>query len=98
MNWEKTNIDLGVLTSGKKVTVTFNAAKKLNVVSTQSGCGCSKPTWDNKEQKLVVEFTPGKVPIHLKNKGEYTTTKIITVRYTDGTQENLSFTALIKKR
>lgn len=97
MNWQNKHINLGVIKAHSKKVLTFVADGELNNVSSMvSSCGCSSPK--QVDNTIVVTYTPGSVPFHLQAKGEYKTTKNITVYYIDGTQDVLSFTATVKNK
>lgn len=97
MNWEKKHINLGVIKAHSKKELTFVPLGELNNISSMvSTCGCSSPKQIG--NNIVVTYTPGAVPFHLQAKGEYVTTKKITIIYTDGTQDILTFTATVKNK
>ena len=97
MIWQKKHINLGVIKAHSKKELTFIPEGELNNISSMvSSCGCSSPK--QMGNTIVVTYTPGAVPFHLQAKGEYKTTKNITITYDDGTQDVLSFTAIIKNK
>ncbi len=95
MNWDNKFIDLGTVKVGRLIKVIFNAVDDIHIESMSSSCGCSTPKYDKDNKKLIVNFIPDKVPVHLKLKGFYETTKSITLHYTNGEMETLSFKAKI---
>lgn len=98
MNWITKHIDLGDIKVGKKQTIIFSSTKELdNIINLESSCGCSTPSYSKENKQMVVIFTPGGIPKHLKSVGVYTTTKSITITYSDGSSEVLSFKARISK-
>lgn len=95
MKWIKKHISLGEIKSGKKKELIFTPEGELKSIRNMvSSCGCSSPK--KVGNTIVVTYTPGSVPFHLRAKGEYITTKNITIYYNDGTSDILSFTATIK--
>lgn len=95
--WRTKHIDLGDISVNEKQTLTFHAKGDLiNIVSLKSSCGCSKPK--QKGNSIVVSYTPTAVPKHLQEQGFYNTTKKVTLRYADGSQDVLSFTAKVFKK
>ncbi len=97
MNWEKTKIILEPLVVGKKTEVIFIPLEELPPISSmKSSCGCSMPRIiDN---KVVVNYTPGSVPIHLQKTGFYRSSQKITITYKDNKQDILRFTAIVSKK
>lgn len=96
MKWESKNIKLGQIKAGKKVEVVFKALEPLNIDYMSSSCGCSSPK--QVDDKIIVTYTPGYVPIHLQHLGQYKTKKKITIYYKDNTSEVLSFSSIIKNK
>lgn len=97
MNWVKKHIGLGDIKVGSKKQLIFTPEGELKQISSMvSSCGCSTPK--QMGNTIVVSYTPGAVPYHLRAKGEYKTTKNITVYYMDGTSDVLSFSATIKNK
>jgi len=91
-------IDLGDVYVGKKYIVIFNVIKKLPpIYSIVSSCGCSKPSYNESKKQIVVNYTPNKIPNHLREQGWYETTKSITVKYRDGSEDILRFKSTVKK-
>lgn len=97
MKWEQTFKELGNSYVGIKQEIEFvpiGEIPEINYMS--SSCGCSVPKLiDN---KIVVTFTPGSIPMHLKQFGMYKTSKKITITYKDNNQDILSFSTIIKKK
>lgn len=98
MNW-KTKLITGIKANvGKTTKIIFKATKELpEILSLQSSCGCSVPSYNKETRELIVNFKPGKIPLHLRNQGYYTISKKITVNYIDGNKEILTFTATVNK-
>jgi hypothetical protein len=98
MNFKQNYLDLGELKVGVTKDIIFYPKEKETleeIVSISSSCGCSTPKVEN--DRIIVSYTPGSIPIHLQHSGQYKTTKIITINYKYGSSETLSFTATIKK-
>ena len=99
MRWKDRQVSLGNIKIGKKQRIVYQALEELPEIKTlQSSCGCSIPVYDATNNQIIVTFSPGSVPKHLKGQGYYSTTKTITVTYIDGTKDVLSFTAKIFQR
>lgn len=102
MNWDTMNLDLGTLSVGKRIEITFTYIGPNPELITQSNvrasCGCSTPIWNPSTKQLKVLYLPNPVPVHLTMKGQnqYNSSKYITVNYA-GREERLTFTALIRK-
>lgn len=98
MNFKQTHINLGDLKVGKTKNIIFYPEEKETleeIVSMSSSCGCSTPKIEN--DKIIVTYTPGSVPLHLQHLGQYETKKTITINYKYGSSEILSFSAIIKR-
>lgn len=96
--FKKNIVNLGVVYVGKRYTIEFEGKEKLpGIYKMVSSCGCSKPTHDKVNNKVVVNYRPKAVPKYLVNQGWYETTKSITVTYIDGSQELLRFKSKVKK-
>jgi hypothetical protein len=100
MEWEQTEISLGVVRPKIKKEVIFQAIGDFKEIKNMSSsCGCSEPSWDKPSKKLTVSYNPANIPLHLtqQNKTEYKTKKSITLYYDDGTNQTLTFTATVRK-
>jgi hypothetical protein len=55
----------------------------IEIVSMEASCGCSTPTNDTNNSRIVVGYTAKPVPMHLvqKDQHDYRTSKTITVKY-----------------
>lgn len=97
MKWIKKHIVTETLYVGKKKQINFVPIDELPLIaSLSSSCGCSTPKLvDN---QIVVIFTPGSIPSHLTQLGQYKQTGKIYITYRDNTQDTLSFTALVKRK
>lgn len=97
MKWQTKHINLGDLKVGKKIEITFVPLEELKEINyMKSSCGCSTPSLVN--GKILVKYTPGSVPYHLIKRGWYKSTKTITIIYKDGSQDKLSFSAIVHKK
>lgn len=101
MEWEVKTIDLGTIKAKVKREVVFKVKEKSTkkILNIDSSCGCSIPKWDKEALELRVEYKPGSVPTHLLKEGKnsYKSSKMIFVRYDDGTDDVLNFTAIVTK-
>ena len=95
LDWKSSFIDLGTILEKVTVTVGFEALRDLEIKNVQASCECSKPLYDSKNKRVLVNYTPYGVPVHLKHQGYYNSTQTITVNYKDGTTDSLSFTAKV---
>jgi len=106
MIWTETYKSLGVIPEGKKMNMVYKMVSSSKTVKrTPDGkgflitasCGCTVAAFNEKSGTLNVEYVPSKVPVHLVQAGQnrYTTTKYITVKYTDDTEDKLSFSATV---
>ena len=97
-DWKSSFIDLGTIVQKTTVTVGFEALRDLDIQDVQASCGCSKPLYDNKNRRILVNYTPSEVPVHLRHQGYYNASQTITVYYKDGTKDSLNFTAKVIKK
>lgn len=102
MEWEIKNIDLGTIKqkAGQEIIFKVKEGEEIKRISNlDSSCGCSTPRWDEKNKQLKVSYIPGAVPIHLIKEGKksYKSSKMIYVKYEDGTSDVLNFTAKVIK-
>lgn len=99
MNWETKSITGIKANVGKRTKIVFKAVKELpKIALLQSSCGCSTPDYNKKTRELIVSFKPGKIPLHLRNQGYYTTSKTITITYDTGVKDVLTFTSTVNKK
>ena len=97
-DWKSSFIDLGTIVQKTTVTVGFEALRDLDIQDVQASCGCSKPLYDSKNRRILVNYTPSEVPVHLRHQGYYNASQTITVYYKDGTKDSLNFTAKVIKK
>jgi hypothetical protein len=97
MNWEKTRLDLGEVKQGSSKKFIFKATKDLDISSIKLGCNsCTKAKY--KDRILNVTFTPQNIPVHISlTQNWQRVAKIIVIKYSNGTEETLTFTAKIVK-
>ena len=94
--WQNTQISLGKVKVGQRQTVIFNAVREVpTILKMSASCGCTTPAFDKERNRLVASYTPGAIPKHLVGQGMYTTSKSVTIYYSDGTTDVLSFTATV---
>ena len=95
MKWESKQIDLGVVRTGKKITISFYSTEELEIANMTVSCGCTKPKYIKEEKRLEVIYNPGSIPIHLRHTGKFSTNKSITIWYSNGSKDVLTFSGLI---
>lgn len=94
--FENPHQKLGLIESGVKKKIVFKAKKSLEIESIKTSCGCTSAQYKKFGKKIVVKYTPDKIPIQV-NKEFVSTTKMITVSLKSGRVEMLSFTANVIK-
>jgi hypothetical protein len=95
MSWLTKVIDLGKVKVGKVQTPTFQwQGEPLNITKMTSSCGCTTPIYIKESGIIRAEYLPGAIPKHLRDKGEYTSTKKIKVESSQG-EFSLSFKAIV---
>lgn len=94
--WKNYIKDLGNITSNEKILVTFKANEKLPKISKiEASCSCISPKYNESNNSISISYKPKKVPVHLQDIGYYTTTKSITINYSNGEYDELKFKARI---
>lgn len=99
MNWKRNHINLQTVKQNKTVKFEYEALTDVNVIKVEASCPhCTIPgPYNSKTKILPVQFKTGQIPNHFKLlKKDYTVRKTITVTYSNGKQEVLSFVATIK--
>lgn len=105
--WEKSDQNIGNVFENTSHEITFKmkgdktiGKNAIDAYKITTSCGCSDATWNEKTKILKVSYRAGEVPVHLSSKGQtaVTSTKYITITYSDDTIEKLSFTATINKK
>lgn len=101
MNWAEQIINLGKVKENSKISFNFVATKNLEIVRIKPGCGtCTFVKKLNKDLQLPVIYKPGSIPIRLRNANGgngLPVRKTITITYSDGTEDVLTFTATVIK-
>lgn len=96
--WKDRDIYIGMIPEGSRKTIVFESTESLDdVITTSTSCGCSRASIEG--NTIVVKYTVGKFPAHLKLQGKnvYDTNKKIKVFYRDGSTEVLQFRGTITK-
>lgn len=96
--WKEYKIDVGEVKVNTKKAVVFTYTGDKEISQIIKRCGCTSATYNKKSKTLEVIFSTGHIPMHLKHLGSMKTTKSVVVRYADGTQDSLFFTAIIKSK
>jgi len=107
INWERTDKELGNVFENTSHEIIFKmkgdkaiAKNAIGAYKITTSCGCSDAVWNEKSKVLKVNYNAGEIPVHLSSQGQkaMTTTKYVTITYSDDTTEKLSFTATINSR
>lgn len=93
-------LDKGECKVGDKLQIEFVGKEPLpEDLRLQSSCGCSKPHYDKHNNRIVVVYTAGKIPVHLKSKGFFTAMKSISVLDpVSGHKEALTFKVIVNEK
>jgi len=100
MNWENILINLGNVKEKSRTVFKFKSVRPLDIEKVKPSCGaCTYYKKYNPETgELKVTFKSGSLPKHLAiNPGYQYVRKALTVTYTSGEVEVISFTAKIVK-
>lgn len=94
--WRETEINLGTIKVGEKKELVYKwiGEEPLKVTHLESSCGCTTPEFDKETMEVKAVYKAGRIPKHLKVKGEYTTTKGIRV-YSECGLTRLTFSAKV---
>lgn len=97
MSWVKSKIELGQMYENTKKDFSFDYIGNLKILKVTPGCSnCTKVSL--KGNKLNVTYKANKIPIHIKMMQDFQlVTKTINVKYEDGNEKTLLFTAKIIK-
>ena len=83
MNWKETHKDIGRVKEGSKNFITYNYTGELpagfRVVDLEASCGCTTPSFNPAKKELKLEYKAGRVPQHLRSKGEMHSGKKVTM-------------------
>lgn len=82
--WETVKIDIGTVKPNKTQTIKFVFNGDIEIIgSIGTSCGCTSAVFNKKENAIIVEYLPSKIPVHLKQKGIHTisTEKYVQVHY-----------------
>lgn len=101
MKWKETHLNLGTIKENTTTKMRYQSLEPLNIVAIKRGCTqCTTYKAYNKETGILeVSFTAGYIPKQLRVKPGYQMIKkYVTLTYSDGSMENLIFTAKIIKK
>jgi hypothetical protein len=100
-----TEQNIGYVKPKKIVEVIFPFSDIEKFTKLESPCDCSTPSFNMKENVVIVKYTPREIPVHLRVAGKtyYTVKKTVTVYFTSTNNQPgiehmqvLTFTATIK--
>ena len=98
--WVSKHTELGIIKVGSKKSIEFKLIQPcppgFKIISMQSSCGCSTPIKLPGKTGVKVDYIAKPIPVHLIDKGEYTTTKKIVVSTTEG-KFDLTFSVTVRK-
>jgi hypothetical protein len=69
MPWDKLLVDLGTVKPKEKKSAIFNFIGDIKVLSVETSCGCTGANWNERQQRLVVDYTGVPIPIHIIAEG-----------------------------
>ena len=98
MSWISNRIDLGQMYENSKKNFSFEYVGNLKILKITPGCSnCTKTSLAI--NKINVEYKSSKIPVHIAIKQNFQiVTKYIIVKYENGDEEKLIFTAKIIKK
>lgn len=77
--WNKLVVDLGAVLEKTTAEAEFRYKGDLAFSDIVVSCGCLTPIFDKQTGVLKVKFNTGKVPVHLRYKGEMITNKTVNI-------------------
>lgn len=90
MKWKEKIIELGEVTPGTNVNVTFEGVPDEKLATTVSaGCGCTKVKFNKSENNITVYFKVNDFPRHMPSSTSYNLKRRIYVHYSTGEKEEL---------
>lgn len=97
-NWEKSDVDLGIVKENTKVYYTFKGYPDMKEVKeVKSGCTCIKVFFNPTYRTIDLSIITIHFPFHLRTQSTHTVEKSIIVYYMDNTYETLTFSYTLKK-
>lgn len=95
MNWKNKKIDIGLVSENTTTEVQFISLEPLDIDHVEPSCGSCTKFIDYKNNILTLHFKTQK-PKHLIGKVT-PISKYVTVYYTDGSSDKLTFTGTLNK-
>ncbi len=92
--FDKTHYNLGTVKAGVEQTLTFNLVGGDKIVSASASCGCSIPSF--KDKQLTVKFTPQPLIEGIIERVDRKTVTATVKTGASNTQVALSFEATVK--
>ena len=94
--WDKTKHDFGIKTPKVQIVAEYNYSGDKKIKAVKPSCGCTAASV--KENKVVLKYTTGTIPNHLKKVGEMKVSKPATVIFNDDSEQIISIVGLVKSK
>jgi hypothetical protein len=98
--WDKKVYDFGDVKSKTKVKAEFNYLGDKEIIEIKAACGCTLIDYKKGSNKVILDYTAGDFPNHLKNTEtkKVEVSKTATVKYKDNSEDILMLRGFILEK
>jgi hypothetical protein len=98
--WDKKVYDFGNVKPKTKVKAEFNYLGDKEIIEIKAACGCTLIDYKKGSNKVILDYTAGDFPNHLKNTEtkKVEVSKTATVKYKDNSEDILMLRGFILER
>ena len=98
--WDKKVYDFGNIKPKTKVKAEFNYLGDKEIIEITAACGCTLIDYKKGSNKIILDYTAGDFPNHLKNTEtkKVEVSKTATVKYKDNSEDILMLRGFILEK
>jgi hypothetical protein len=98
--WDKKVYDFGDVKPNTKVKAEFNYLGDKEIIEIKAACGCTLVDYKKGSNKVILDYTAGDFPNHLKNTEtkKVDVSKTATVKYKDNSEDILMLRGFILEK
>ena len=98
--WDKKVYDFGNIKPKSVVKVEFNYLGDKEIIEIKAACGCTLIDYKKGSNKVILDYTAGDFPNHLKNTEtkKVEVSKTATVKYKDNSEDILMLRGFILEK
>jgi hypothetical protein len=98
--WDKKVYDFGDVKPKTKVKAEFNYLGDKEIIEIKAACGCTLIDYKKGSNKVILDYTAGDFPNHLKNTEtkKVEVSKTATVKYKDNSEDILMLRGFILEK